>query len=154
CSCAPVTEARTTRTGLAHRGRLPVACLNMSIVSLTVRSGSAAASCRHCRDRCERRRLRAGAFDAALARGAGGPRRCGGAGPRAPRSAQHGELVVRLWQRDAGSVRAADRDGNLSRAGLRAVCRRRLSEPALPELPGPLRLVLARHALLGIERDG
>ena len=70
------------------------------------------------------------------------------------RPALDGELVVRLRQRDARPVHAPDRDGHLPGAGLRALGGRGLPEPAVPELPGAVRLVPAGHALLGLERDG
>ena len=87
-------------------------------------------------------------------RGARGDRGGRPAHPRPSRPALDGELVVRLRQRHARPVHAPDRDGHLPGAGLRALGGRGLPEPAVPELPGAVRLVPAGHALLGLERDG
>ncbi len=73
---------------------------------------------------------------------------------RTSRAPQHGELVVRLWQRRADRLHSATSDRNSASPHLRALCRRGVEQPAGPESRCGPRLVHPRDARLGIELHG
>src|ERR1700758_1248249 len=73
---------------------------------------------------------------------------------RTSRASEHGELVVRVWQRRVDGLRAADCDGNSARAGLCAFGRGSVEQPASTQPRCHSGLVHPRHAWLGLEFHG
>src|SRR6266849_2739986 len=154
CSCARVTVAPTMRTARAPPDRRTVACSNIATRSKreissskparSRRQGASLPSPRRSHRAPDRERER-------LARSAPAARRVDPGDDGAPGAPRDVELVLRLRQRRAHSLRPPDRHRHPARPRVRAVRGRGLEQPADPESRRFPRLVHSRGARMGIE---